>query len=251
MRNLKLTLQYDGTRYHGFQIQPNADTVQGAIEKSLSAVTHTPVTVTGCSRTDAGVHAVMYVCNFYTDFPIPAQRLPIVLNNGFLKQGGDIKILDCREVSNDFNARFDTVSKTYRYVINNIKERDIFSRNYEWQCTFSQLDVKKMRAAAKYIIGKHDFTSFMTSGAQVTSAVRTVNYINIKKRGSKITMYINADGYLYNMVRIITGTLVMAGEGKIKPSDVKKIINQKDRSFAGPTAPPQGLSLYEVFYGED
>lgn len=251
MRNLKLTLQYDGTRYHGFQIQPNADTVQGAIEKSLSAVTHTPVTITGCSRTDAGVHAVMYVCNFYTDFPIPAQRFPIVLNNGFLKQGGDIKILDCREVSNDFNARFDTVSKTYRYVINNIKERNIFSRNYEWQYTFSQLDVKKMRAAAKYIIGKHDFTSFMTSGAQVTSAVRTVNYINIKKKGSKITMYINADGYLYNMVRIITGTLVMAGEGKIKPSDVKKIINQKDRSFAGPTAPPQGLSLYEVFYGED
>lgn len=250
-RNLKLTLQYDGTEFHGFQIQPEAITVQKVIETSLSNITGEDIHITGCSRTDAGVHALMYVCNFYTDFPIPSEKLPYVMNNKFKKDKVAIKVLDCCDVHHGFNARFDTLSKTYRYVINNSKDTDIFSRNFEWQYTLNKLDVAKMKKAAKYIVGKHDFKSFMTAGAQVTSTVRCVNYLKITKKGDIITIFINADGYLYNMVRIITGTLADVGSGKIKPDDVKKIIEDKNREKAGQTAPPEGLSLYEVIYQEE
>ncbi len=249
MRNLKLTLQYDGTLFHGFQIQPKDITVQKVIETSLSNICGEDIHITGCSRTDSGVHAVMYVCNFHTTFPIPAEKLPIVMNNKFQKDRPDIKILDCTEVHDDFNARFDTINKTYRYIINNSGNCDVFTRNYQWQYSFKKLNVNKMRKAAKYIVGKKDFKSFMTSGAQVTSTVRQVNYLKITKKGGIITLYINADGYLYNMVRIITGTLVDVGSGKFKPEYVKEIIDAKNREMAGQTAPPQGLSLYEVNYG--
>ncbi len=250
-RNLKLTFQYDGTGFHGFQIQPNDITVQEVIETSLSNITGEEIHITGCSRTDAGVHAIMYVCNFYTDFPIPAKKLPVVMNNKFQKENSAIRVLDCCDVGKNFNARFDTQSKTYRYVINNSGKFDIFTRNYQWQYNIKKLDVGKMRKAAKYIVGEHDFKSFMTTGAQVTSTVRCVNYLKIRKKGDIITIYINADGYLYNMVRIITGTLVDVGSGKLEPKDVKDIIEAKNRERAGQTAPPQGLALYKVYYREE
>ena len=250
-RNLKLTFQYDGTNFHGFQIQPEAITVQKVMETSLSGITGEEIHITGCSRTDAGVHAIMYVCNFYTDFPIPAEKLPYVLNNKFKKEKTAIKVLGCTEVSHSFNARFDTLSKTYRYVINNSKDTNIFTRNFEWQYSINKLDVSKMKRASKYIVGEKDFKSFMTAGAQVTSTVRCVNFLKITKKGDIITIFINADGYLYNMVRIITGTLVDVGSGKIKPEAVKKIIEAQNREMAGQTAPPEGLSLYEVIYQEE
>lgn len=243
-RNLKLTLQYDGTDFHGFQIQPTAVTVQKCVEDALSSVTSENIKINGCSRTDAKVHACMYVCSFFTEFPIPAERLPIVLNHK-LPQG--IRALECCDVSDEFHARFDTISKTYRYVINTDFAPDVFSRNYEWQLK-KPLDIALMRQAAEYIAGEHDFASFMTAGSDVQSTVRNVFELKFEEKGTRIVMYIKADGYLYNMVRIITGTLVNVGLGITKPEDVKKIIESKSRQNAGPTAPPQGLYLYNVQY---
>lgn len=244
MRNFKLTIQYDGTNYHGFQIQPVAITIQKVLEENLSAITGEEIHVNGCSRTDAGVHAVMYVCSFNTEFQIPPERLPIVLNN---KLPGDIIALECCEVPLDFHARFDTSCKTYRYCINTSPNPHVFTRNYEWQIK-KPLLIKNMQEAAKQIIGTHDFRCFMTSGADVQSTVRTVYDLNIIEENDYVYIYIKADGYLYNMVRIITGTLVNVGLGKTDAKELKKIISEKSRENAGPTAPPQGLALYKVEY---
>ena len=243
-RNLLLKIQYDGTKYHGYQIQPEVITVQKVLEDNLSRITGESIQINGCSRTVAGVHAVEYCCSFLTSFPIPADRLPIVLNN---KLPIDIKALECFEVSHDFHARFDTKSKTYRYAINTDTNPGVFTRNYEWQIK-RPLDTKAMSEACSYFIGEKDFSSFMSSGNDVTSAVRHVYSLEIKENKNIIEIYINANGYLYNMVRIITGTLVDVGLGKYGPQKVKEIIEQKNRNFAGPTAPPQGLYLYKVEY---
>lgn len=244
MRNLKLTIQYDGTQYHGFQIQPVAITIQKVLEDALSSITNEVIHINGCSRTDAGVHAVMYVCSFITEFPIPADRLPIVLNN---KLPDDIIALECCEVSDEFHARFNTSCKTYRYIINTNPNPQVFTRNYEWQLK-KFLDVDKMQRAALYIMGTHDFRCFMTSGADVQSTVRTVYDLQVIEEDYYVKIYIKADGYLYNMVRIITGTLVKVGLGKLSADAVKDIILNKSRENAGPTAPPQGLALYKVEY---
>ncbi len=244
MRNLKLILQYDGSAYHGFQIQPTVTTVAGELNRVLTRLTNSPVTVQGCSRTDAGVHAYRYCCNFKTEFPIPAERLPIVLNNMLPP---DIRAISCCEVDEGFNSRFDTVSKTYRYVINTNSDTTVYTRNYEWQYN-KKLDIDAMKSAAKHIVGEHDFKSFMTSGTEVSSTVREVFYLDIRHKNGIIEIFINADGYLYNMVRIITGTLVSVGEGKLTSEMLPEIIEAKNREKAGPTAPPQGLYLYEVNY---
>ena len=245
-RNLLLKIQYDGSGYHGYQIQPEAITVQKVIQDALSAITKENITVNGCSRTDAGVHAVEYALSFKTEFPIPADRLPIVLNN---KLPGAVKALECFEVPEDFHARFDTFAKTYRYLINTDANPTVFTRNYEWQIK-KNLDVKKMQEACKYFIGERDFASFMTSGTEVATTVRTVYSLDIINRESIIEIYIRANGYLYNMVRIITGTLVDVGLGKYPPERITEIFDAKDRALAGPTAPPQGLALYKVDYQE-
>lgn len=243
-RNLLLKIQYDGTAYHGYQIQPDVSTIQGEVQRVLSEITGERIEINGCSRTDAGVHAVEYACNFRTAFPIPAERLPIVLNN---KLPDDIRALSCCEVSDDFHARFDTKAKTYRYIINCEISPDLFSRNFEWQVK-KELDVKKMQQAASYFIGEQDFCSFMTSGANVESTIRTIYSLEVLKKENKIHIYIRANGYLYNMVRIITGTLYNVGIGKIEPEYVENIIKSRCREKAGPTAPPQGLALYKVDY---
>ena len=245
-RNLLLKIQYDGSRYHGYQIQPEAITIQKVLQDTLSSITRETVSVNGCSRTDAGVHAVEYACSFETDFPIPANRLPIVLNN---KLPSDIKAIDCMEVSKDFHARFNTFSKTYRYVINTSANPQVFTRNYEWQLKKS-LDVKSMQEACQYFIGEKDFCSFMTSGTAVATTVRTIYSLEVVDKDDIVEIYIKANGYLYNMVRIITGTLVDVGIGKYPPQKISEIIDARNRSFAGPTAPPQGLSLYKVDYEE-
>ncbi len=244
LRNLLLKIQYDGSNYHGYQIQPQAITVQKVLEDTLTSVTKEEIHINGCSRTDAGVHAVEYACSFTTNFPIPAERLPIVLNN---KLPTDIRALSCCEVSEDFHARFDTISKTYRYIINTDSNPQVFTRNYEWQLKKS-LDVEAMNLACKYLIGEKDFTSFMTSGNEVKTAVRNVYNLYISKKDMNVEIYIRANGYLYNMVRIITGTLVDVGLGKYPPEKLNDIIDSKNRSMAGPTAPPQGLALYKVEY---
>ena len=243
-RNLLLKIQYDGTNYHGYQIQPEVMTIQKAVEDALSSITGEAIHINGCSRTDAGVHAFEYACSFHMKFPIPAERLPIVLNNKF---PDDIRALSCIEVAEDFHARFDTVAKTYRYIVNTASEPTVFTRNYEWQLK-KHLDADKMRQATEYVIGEKDFTSFMTSGTDIESAVRHVYSLEVVSEGDLVIIYIRANGYLYNMVRIITGTLVDVGLGKYSPDKVEEIISARDRSMAGPTAPPQGLSLYKVEY---
>lgn len=241
MRNLFLTLEYDGTNYHGFQIQPDDITIQGVLEDAIKEIFKEDITVTGCSRTDAGVHAKMYVCSFFTNCKIPCEKVPIALNT---KLPFDIRAVFCKEVDTTFHARFDTKSKTYMYVINNFKF-DVFKRNYCWYVN-TKLDIQKMLEASKYFIGKHDFKSFMTGEKDNTE--REIFSLDIKEDNGFINIFITADGYLYNMVRIITGTLKMVGEGKINPIDIKHIIEAKDRTKAGVTAPPQGLYLYDVKY---
>ena len=245
-RNLLLKIQYDGTNYHGYQIQPEVITIQKVVENVLCSITGEEVHINGCSRTDAGVHAVEYACSFVTSFPIPAERFHIVINN---KLPSDIRAISCVEVSDDFHARFDTVAKTYRYKINCISEPEVFTRNYEWQIK-QKLDVQAMKDACGYFVGEHDFRSFMTSGAQVETTVREIYSLNVVEKENIVEVYIRANGYLYNMVRIITGTLVNVGLHKINACDVKNIIDAKNREKAGPTAPPQGLALYKVEYQE-
>ena len=244
MKNIKLILQYDGSQYHGFQIQPDVVTIQSVLQNTLKEITGEDIKVNGCSRTDAGVHAMRYCAGFVTESPIPAERFSIVMNN-YLPS--DIRVVSSSLEPDDFHPRFSVKSKQYVYTILNSDKISVFSRNYVWQIS-SKLDVNLMNKAAAYIIGEKDFRSFMTAGAQVESTVRNVMSLDVKKEGDTIKIYIEADGFLYNMVRIITGTLVWAGEGRIAPEDVKEIILKKDRAYAGPTAPPQGLALNEIYY---
>ncbi len=243
--NYLLKLQYDGSNYHGYQIQPVAITVQKVIEDGLSSIFNNECHVNGCSRTDAGVHAIEYACSFFADTPIPAEKIPVVLNN---KLPSDVRALSCVLVSDNFHARFDTKSKTYMYKINTSLNYDVFNRNYEWQLG-KKLDFGKMQDACTYFIGEKDFRSFMTSGACVESTVRTIYDLHIEcEQNGMIKIFINANGYLYNMVRIITGTLVDVGLGRISSEQVEKIILACNREMAGQTAPPQGLYLYKVNY---
>ncbi|MBQ4630322.1 MAG: tRNA pseudouridine(38-40) synthase TruA [Clostridia bacterium] len=244
MRNIKLILQYDGTAYHGFQIQPSVVTIQGALEEAIGKTLGEETRVYGCSRTDAGVHAICYCAGFSMSNPIPAERIAMVLNNAL---DNDIRILSSEEVGEDFHPRFSCKAKKYSYTINTDPDAGVFTKNYEWQIR-KKLNADAMRQAAKHIVGEHDFRSFMTTGPEMETTVREVYSLDIEEKGHYVTIYIKADGYLYNMVRIITGTLVMAGMGKILPDSVADIMEKKDRSFAGPTAPPQGLALYEIYY---
>lgn len=244
MKNIKLILQYDGTAYHGFQIQPDVTTIQGVLEDTIFKLLGEKVHIYGCSRTDAGVHAVRYVAGFMLSTPIPPEKIAFVMNNALPK---DIRILSSEEADESFHPRFSCLAKTYRYVINTNPDADVFSKNYEWQLR-RNLDVNAMQMAAKHIVGEHDFRSFMTTGPEMENTTRNVHSLEIIKEDNLIKIYIKADGYLYNMVRIITGTLVSVGEGRLSPDSVKYIIAKKDRNFAGPTAPPQGLALYEIYY---
>lgn len=244
MKNIKLILQYDGTNYHGFQIQPDVITIQSALQDCLENITGKKHKVNGCSRTDAGVHAIRYCAGFVTDSPIPAEKFSVVMNN-YLPD--DIRIISSSEEPEDFHPRFSTVSKEYIYTINTNSEINVFSRNYEWQLK-TELNTDLMNEAAGNIVGEQDFCSFMTTGPELESTVRNVMSLSVKNEDDRIKIYIRADGFLYNMVRIITGTLVWVGEGRIAPSEVKDIIEKKNRSYAGPTAPPQGLALYKIYY---
>ncbi len=242
--NLKLTIKYDGTNYHGWQVQPNGITVQEVLEKTLSAMADEKVSVTGCSRTDAGVHAKMHVSNFKMNTTIPVNKLPLVLNQ---KLPSDIRAVDCVEVDDTFNARFNTKEKTYRYRILNTAHNDPFLSRYVWHYPIS-LDLEKMQEAASYMVGEKDFVAFMASGSSAKTTVRNLKKVEVVKEGDLFTITATANGFLYNMVRIIVGTLVYVGNGKLTPKEVKHILESGDRRLGGVTAPPQGLILEEVVY---
>lgn len=246
MRNLMVTIMYDGRNYHGWQVQENADSVQEQFQKALYQVIGEKTDIKGCSRTDAGVHANMYCISFHTAHSIPADRLPLALNR-FLPP--TIAAVRAEDVGVDFHARYSCKGKEYIYKINNAPVRNPFLEGYALHY-WHRLDEKKMNEAAQYLTGRHDFTSFCTVDPhrQKGDFHRTIKRISVKREEEMVMITVEADGFLYNMVRIIVGTLLAVAQGKIAPESISEIIAAKDRSAAGPTAPPQGLYLNRVFY---
>ena len=251
-RNILLTIEYDGSNFCGWQRQPGKRTVQGELERVLSILCACEVKLNGTSRTDAGVHALGQRASFCGEFGIPTDRIPRAANNllaGSMNnmQVGDVRILKAEEVAEDFHARFDAEGKKYIYRINNSGAADVFRRNYEYFVE-RPLDLAAMQKAAEYIVGKHDFACFQAAGGQPRkTTVRTIYSLDIAGAGG-FEISVVGDGFLYNMVRIITGTLVDVGLGKIEPDALPEIIESRDRQRAGHTAPPQGLYLAEIYY---
>lgn len=243
MKNIAMRIRYDGSAYHGWQFQLNGVTVQETIENALSDACGEKIRVTGCSRTDAGVHALDYVLNFKSETKIPVEKLPYALN---YRLGDDITATEAWEVPVDFNARFSAKGKRYIYLIRNDVFRDPFMNRYSWHFPY-KLDFESMEKAAAHFVGTHDFKGFMAGGGQQKTTVRTVRKCSVEKNDSVIKITVEADAFLYNMVRIIAGTLVYVGCGKIKESRLPAIIESGDRKSAGITAPPQGLFLEKVF----
>ncbi len=244
MRNLKLWLKYNGTAYHGWQIQDNADTVQGQLERAIEQIFCTKISVNGCSRTDAGVHANEFCCNFRTEKDIACDTLVKALN---AKLPFDIAVIKCEEADFNFHARFDTKSKEYIYKIWNSELRNPFLLDTAYQYKY-KLDEKLLNEVAKGFVGTHDFKAFCASGSSVTDTVRTVKNAVVTREGDMVVFKVEGDGFLYNMVRIMVGTLIYVNEGKINPDSIKNIIESGERSRAGKTVPPEGLYLNKVFY---
>jgi tRNA pseudouridine38-40 synthase len=244
-RNIVLKITFDGTRYHGWQRQTEGiSTVQQVLEDGLGEILKHRVTLTGCSRTDAGVHANEYCCNFKTDSRIPCDKLPFALNT---KTPATISVLAAYEAPLEFSTRFSCKGKEYLYQIWTHAHKNPFYANRAWHY-HSHLDMEKMQKAAEYMIGKQDFSSFMAAGSSIKSPVRNLMSVFIEQEKELISIRTYADGYLYNMVRIICGTLVYVGNGKLSPEQVPQILAGRQRALAGPTAPPQGLYLNRVDY---
>ncbi len=244
MKRILLKLSYDGTDYHGWQVQPNAVTVQKVLQEALQKLLGKPTAVTGCSRTDAGVHAKEFYCHIDCDENIPHAAFLRGLNT-FLPK--DIAVTDCSNVESDFHARYDAKGKTYIYRILNSSFKDAFLERYSWRIE-RPLDIDKMNLFCKEIIGEHDFYAFSSSGRTVEDTVRCISNCVVEKDGDIITLSVTANGFLYNMVRIIVGTAVEVSDGKISATDIKDILKSKNRSRAGVTAPPEGLFLEKVYY---
>ncbi len=244
MKNIALTLMYDGSNYFGYQRQSGFVTIQQVIEDALSKITKEKITVSGCGRTDSGVHALNYVLSFKTNSSMPTEKYPVALNS-ILPE--DISVIGAKDVPDSFDGRFSVKRKTYIYKIHNSEIPNPFLKKYSCHYKY-KLDIEKMRESAKHIIGEHDFRCFMASGAQVKTTVRTVYDLTLTQDGDDIEISITSNGFLYNMVRIIAGTLMYVGGGKLNPSDVEKIVSSGDRRLAGITAPPQGLYLKSVEY---
>ncbi|MDF2655783.1 MAG: truA [Bacillota bacterium] len=280
MKNILLTIAYDGTEFCGWQRQPGQRSVQGEVERALSQVCGQPIQIHGTSRTDAGVHALGQRASFAADFRIPVEKIPVAVN-GLLavteksrgrNHGGDVALLDAVEMPEDFHARFAAAGKKYTYQIRNSSSPEPFLRNYRYHI-YKTLNVKAMKQAAAFVAGTHDFKCFQAAGGKVMeSTVRTVYGIRVSATGDSgvtsdswsavdfkssaaegcdIRLEIIGDGFLYNMVRIIAGTLVDVGLGRKQPYEIRDIIEGKDRRRAGHTAPPQGLYLTEIFFEKD
>ncbi len=292
MRNIRLTLEYDGTAYHGWQSQTNASTVQDAVTAAVSRLTGEACSLTGSSRTDTGVHALGYVCNFFTESAIPADKFSYALNTLL---PDDIVIRRSEEAPAGFHSRFDALGKTYRYLIYNSVFPSALLRNRAYH-VYYPLDIDAMNRAAQHLTGTHDFFAFSAAGGSVKTTVRTITKAEIRAAGQTfgqsfgqsfdqdtladrsaqeslkyvaadcyedngkpdtrtalssgrlIEFTVTGDGFLYNMVRIIAGTLIEVGFGKLSPDDIPGIIESLDRRKAGRTAPPHGLYLVEVYY---
>lgn len=244
MRRIKLTIAYDGTNYCGWQVQPNGITIEEVINKALKKLTGENIQVIGASRTDSGVHAMGNVAVFDTETTIPAEKIAMALNQRLPE---DIVIVQSEEVPLDFHPRYCDCSKTYEYHIINTRIPMPTKRLTNYFVSYT-LDIDKMRQAASYLIGEHDFVSFCNIRTDVENTVRTIRELDIITDGDEITIRITGNGFLYNMVRIIVGTLVRVGRGFYEPEKVKEILEARDRKAAGVTAPAHGLILTKIEY---
>lgn len=245
MRNIKAFISFCGTAYHGFQRQENAIAVQNIVEERLSLLLKSDIIINGCSRTDAGVHANEFCINFKTNCGIPCENLVRGINNLL---PDDIAFLWCEETSQDFHARFSCKAKEYEYLIYNAPIKNVFLSCKALHYPYL-LNVQLMDKAAKFITGTHDFTSFCVASDRKENCIRTIEYCNVVKDSDNIVrMLIKGDGFLYNMVRIIAGTLIYVNENKFSAESIPEIIRAKDRTLAGITVKPHGLYLNKVFY---
>lgn len=245
MRNIKLTIEYDGKDFNGWQKQPTKLNIQGTIEQAIKNVTGEEVDLMASGRTDAGVHALGQVANFKTNSNIPIDKIPIALNSNLKKS---IRIILAEEVDEKFHSRLTCKRKTYRYIINNSEFSSAIYRNLETHIP-QKLNVEKMQKGAKFFEGEHDFKAFKASGTSSKSSIRTIYNAKVfEMPNNRIYIELTGNGFLYNMVRIISGTLVDVGLEKIQPEEIRNIINLKDRNLAGKTLPPNGLCLVNVEY---
>ena len=244
MRNLLLTISFDGTNYHGWQVQDNAVTVQQTLQDALEQICSSRDNIIGCSRTDAGVHANMYCCNMRTENPIDCKKLVGALNAVLPR---DIAALDCKEVDCDFHARYDCRSKEYIYKIWNSPNKNPFNFNHSLHYKYP-LDEKFLSGQAKAYIGTHHFDSFCAAGSSVEDTERTVMNASVEREGDMVIFRVEADGFLYNMVRIMAGTLIDISRGRIPADSIGQIIEARNRFAAGYTAPARGLFLNKIHY---
>ncbi len=253
---LFLRIAFLGTHYHGYQVQENGCTVQSALNEAAASLFGFPCDIVGCSRTDSGVHAVSFAATVTKkgegsiSYSIPTERIPLAMNT-FLPS--DISVLEAREVPDSFHARYDVQSKEYEYKIWNgaLKDPFLADRAYHVPKYISDKGLERMNEAAAAFVGTHDFTSFMAQGSKITDAKRTVFYADVRREGDMLIFRVAADGFLYNMVRIMAGTLLAVAEGRIEAADVPHIIEARDRKGAGATAPAHGLYLNKVTYKEE
>lgn len=245
MRNIKMTIKYDGSRYKGFQrLKDNDMTIQGKIEDVLSKMTNEHIEIIGSGRTDMGVHARGQVANFKTNSELSLKKMQDYLYN-YLPE--DIVIIELEEVEERFHSRYNVKSKTYLYKIDNNKYHDPFTRRYTTHIE-KKLNIDLMREASEYLVGEHDFTSFASSKSKKKSNVRKIHSIVINENNNMIDIYVQGNGFLYNMVRIIAGALIDVGSKRKTPQDIKTMLENKDRSKSSDTAPAKGLCLYKVTY---
>ena len=245
LRNLLITISYDGSKFHGWQIQHNAVTVQEVFQTALYSVINAKPDIKACSRTDSGVHAEMFCISTKISHPIPPERLKAALNSHL---PDSVVVLDVKEVDSDFHARYNAKGKRYIYRVLNRRERDPFYVGRALHYRYN-LDVELLDKASKDYIGTHDFTSFCTlDKREKGDFTRTIYDFSVRRIGDIVEFTVEGNGFLYNMVRIMVGTLLAVNEGKIAPDSIPDIIRAESRDTAGPTAPPQGLYLNEVFY---
>lgn len=237
-----LIVEYDGTNFSGFQKQPNARSVQEVLEKAIEDVVKHPIRLQFAGRTDAGVHATYQVVKFSTNSKMPINAFVPAINSNL---PSDVIVKAARVVDKTFHPRYSARSRIYRYLIDNGRYPSVLMRRYAWHIP-KRLNVEAMQEAANYLVGTHDFKSFHASGSEVGSTVRKIYGIKCTKRGRFVAITIEANAFLYHMARIIVGTLVEVGLGKMKPIDVKRILDARDRRVAGPTAPAKGLCLIKV-----
>lgn len=244
MRNLKVMMAYRGTAYHGFQRQENAIGIQNILEEKLSAITNAAVKINGCSRTDTGVHANEFCFSFETQHRIPCSNIVRGMNSIL---PDDLAILSCEETDADFHARYSCKGKEYQYLILNRGSKDPFLADLALHYPFA-IDTELIEKAAQDYVGTHDFTSFCGTANQKENSVRTIEYFKVEKDESLVKLLVKGDGFLYNMVRIMVGTLIFINEGKLDSDSIPKILEMRDRNAAGKTVAAHGLYLNKVFY---